>query len=122
MNKPSHWPERRQDIRIKKHFILSYYDLADPGKKHEATQIKNISVGGVCILTTTQFPPGTLIAIEMKTPYLSGTVQMQGKVLESHERLQGIVYDTRLFFQNLNAQAEFVLKKIVEYYKDKGQL
>ncbi len=120
MNTRAQGPERRQHIRIKKHFILTYYDKANPQKKRDATQIKNISVGGMCILTAEQFQSGAIIGIEMKTPYLSGTVSLEGKVLQSHERLAGIVYETRLTFQNLNAQAEFVLKKIVEYYKEKG--
>ena len=41
--------ERRQYERIKKSFILSYYDLTIPEIKYTITQLKNISFGGMCL-------------------------------------------------------------------------
>jgi len=111
--------ERRKFLRIRKNFILSYYNKSHPETRHDATQLKNISIGGMCFLTSLQFRAGTIIAIELKTPYLTGTVYLEGKVVGCVERLAGTVYETRLAFDNLSQQAEFVLQKIVEYYKDK---
>lgn len=113
--------DRRKYLRIKKQFILSYYDKKDPTNRHEASQLKNISLGGICFLTSKHYPPKTRIAIELKTPYLAGTTHLEGTVLESHEKLSNILYETRLEFDSLTSQAEFVLNKIVEYFKGTHQ-
>ncbi len=111
--------DRRKFLRIKKHFILSYYDKDNPQKRFDASQLKNLGMGGVCFLTSQYFKPGSFISMDMKTPYLTGTVHIEGKVLGCIERLPGIVYETRLVFDQLAPQAEFVLQKIIDYYKDR---
>ncbi len=110
--------ERRKYIRIKKHFILSYYEKSLPNKKHDASQLKNISKGGMCFLTSVYFKPGTILSIELKTPYLTGTVYLEGKVLGCTEKLNGILFETRMQFEQVSTQAEFVINKIVDYYKE----
>ena len=115
----SEQPDRRRSARIKKNFILSYFDKQNPQKKFDATQLKNISLGGMCFLTSVKYQPGTIISIQLKTPYLTGTTLFEGTVLESQQKLSGILYETRLTFNNLNSEAEFVLNKIVEYFREK---
>lgn len=110
--------ERRKYARIKKNFIISYYYKQDPSIKYEVSQIKNISLGGSCFITANYCNPSTKIGIELKTPYLAGTVHLEGSVLESHEKIPHLVYETRLIFEPLTPQAEFVLNKIVEYFKE----
>ncbi len=110
--------ERRQYLRIQKHFILSYYDIDDPSTKHDITQLKNISLGGMCFVASHYYKPGIKIAIDLKTPYLAGTVHLTGVVLQSHEKITNILYEIRMAFHQLNPQSEFVLNKIVEYYKE----
>src|SRR5262245_9155382 len=104
--------ERRRDIRIKKNFILSYFDKTKPEKKFGATQLKNISMGGMCILTSEAYQPGTVLTIQLKTPYLTGTTQLEGNVLESKEKLAGVLHETRLAFKDLHPEAQFVIEKI----------
>ena len=110
--------ERRRHIRIKRNFIISFYDKHDPSVKHEVSQIKNISLGGTCIITSRYYPPTTKMGVELKTPYLAGTVHFDGTVLDSHEKVSDLLYETRLVFENLRPQAEFVLSKIVEYFRE----
>ena len=110
--------ERRRHIRIKRNFIISFYDKHEPSLKHEVSQIKNISLGGACIITSRYYRPATKIGVELKTPYLTGTVHFDGTVLDSHEKVANLLYETRLVFENLKPQAEFVLNKIVEYFKE----
>ena len=109
--------ERRHYHRIKRHFIISYYDKNVPLIKHEMSQLKNISLGGTCFVASQDFKPGTKLTLELKTPYLAGMVHLDGTVLESQERLANILYETRLIFDPLTEQAEFVLKKIVEHFQ-----
>lgn len=108
--------ERRLHKRIKKNFILTYFDVNNPSVKFEITQLKNISKGGICFITTRSFPSSTRIGIELKTPYLSGTTYLEGTVLESHEKIKNLLYETRLEFSELEAPAEFLLNKLIEYF------
>jgi c-di-GMP-binding flagellar brake protein YcgR len=110
-------PERRQYQRIKKHFILTYFDKADPDVRFSASQLKNISLGGLCLITDQSFPIGTSLGIELKTPFLSELTHLEGTVLASHERVKDIIYETRLEFLQLSPQAEFVLNKIIQYFE-----
>lgn len=112
--------ERRQYKRIKKNFILSYFDKANPAVKLELTQLKNIGVGGICFVTNKTFDPGTVIGIELKTPYLSDTTYLEGTVLESHERVQNVIYETRLEFNELSEEAKYLLNKMMEFFNSEG--
>ena len=109
--------ERRRYKRIRKHFILTYYDLADPGARFDASQLKNISLGGMCLVTSKSFETLRTLAIELRTPLISELVHFEGVVLESKEKIKGIIYETRLEFQNLSPQAKFVLGKIINHFE-----
>ncbi|HQP10894.1 MAG TPA: PilZ domain-containing protein [Candidatus Omnitrophota bacterium] len=118
--KDSYGPDkdRRRYERIQKSFILSYYDLANPSQKHEITQLKNISLGGICFITTRSFEPGTKLGIELKTPYIAGTTYLQGSVLQSHEKMKATIYETRLAFETLDAEATVLLEKLMVFFID----
>lgn len=116
MTHPWKKKERRRYVRIEKHFIISYHDKNDPEVKHNVSQLKNISIGGMCFVTSTQYPAGTKMDIELKTPYIADTVYIEGTVLESHEKIRGIIYETRLVFDKLNSQATLVINKIVDIF------
>ena len=109
--------ERRRYVRIKKNFIVNYYIKDNPTHKFEITQLKNISLGGMCFITSMGFPVGTKISIELKTPYISDKTYVEGTVLESHERIYNILYETRLQFEKLNEQAEFLINKMVQIFQ-----
>lgn len=115
--KPS---ERRQYKRIKKHFILSYFELVNPTVRYDASQLKNISIGGMCFVTGKSFASGTHLGIELKTPFMTELTHLEGVVLESHEKLKNIIYETRLRFENLTPQAQFVINKLIQYF-EKGE-
>ena len=114
--------ERRRYERINKSFVLSYYDLANPERKFEITQLKNISLGGMCFVTTRSFDPPARLGIELKTPYIAGTTYLEGTVLQSHEKMQGTIYETRLEFKALDTEAKILLEKLMEYFIDAKDL
>ncbi len=109
--------ERRQYIRVKKNFILSYHEKDNPLAKNDISQLKNISLGGMCFVTAEPFSQSTKLAIELKTPFLAGMTRLDATVLESHERAKDILYETRVSFDGLSAQSRMVLEKVVEYFK-----
>ncbi len=105
--------ERRQYVRIKKNFVLSYFVKDTPSEKHEISQLKNISIGGMCFVTTAALQRDQTLGVELRTPYLADTTYIEGVVLESHEKVKGMIYETRLRFESLDPQAEFLLNKLV---------
>ena len=107
--------ERRQHKRVDKNFILKYFDLSHPKEKHEITQLKNISQGGLCFISSIMIAVNSKLGIELKTPYISTTTYLQGIVLESHDKVAGILYETRLRFENLDNQSSLILKELMEY-------
>ncbi len=110
---------RRQETRITKHFLLTYYDLLDPNVRYAASQLKNISLGGMLLITDRQMKLGTVLGIEVKTPFFLELTHFEGEVLESVERIKNIIYETRVKFYKLSPQAEFVLSKIIQHYVNK---
>src|SRR3989338_7488376 len=113
--------ERRKYIRIKKNFIMTYFLKDQPAVKHEASQLKNISKGGLCFITAQKYEPQMRVIVEIRTPYIADITRLEGKVLESHEKLKDIIYETRLQFENLTPQNEILLNKLEEFFiKEKG--
>ncbi len=111
-------PEKRKYPRIAKHFMLSYFDLNDPLVKHNASQLKNISLGGLCLITSKAFSAGTRMGIELKTPFLSEFIHLKGTVLESKEKIRNIIYETRMQFDDIPLPAQAVLTKLIEHFRN----
>ena len=117
-NQKPNEPERRHYKRIKKNFILKYYDLEFPQEKFEVTQLKNISKGGLCMITSKKCEPPMKIGIELNTPYLTDTTYLEGSVLASHEKIKNLIYETRLQFEQLDPEAEFLIEKLSEFFSN----
>jgi hypothetical protein len=106
---------RRKHVRIYRNFILSCRLKGDNQVKYEMSQVNNISRGGVNFSATADFPVGSELMIELKTPFLSDKVDLEGAVLESRDKIPGLVYAVRVQFQNISPQAEDILAKIEQY-------
>jgi hypothetical protein len=121
MNKKQQTPERRQFVRIRKHYIIRFYQKDNPSLKYEASQIENISKGGLCFTSTIPFDIGAHLAIELRTPYVAEKVYLEGRILESKEKIKGVVYQNRIRFNDLSAHAVDVLDKVEKYNLSKGE-
>ncbi len=108
--------EKRKYKRVKKSFVLRYYVKNDKKSKHEITQLKNISQGGMCFVTTEAHPPDTKIKIELKTPYLSDLTLLDGTILGSHENVKNLIYETRVEFEFLDQDSAFIMDKLKEIF------
>ncbi len=115
MDKKAKFQERRQYVRIKKHYIIRFYQKDNPSLKYEASQIENISKGGLCFTSTIPFDVGAHLAIELRTPYVAEKVYLEGRVLDSKEKIKGVVYLNRVKFDILSTHANEVLEKIEKY-------
>jgi|CXWL01.1.fsa_nt_gi hypothetical protein len=107
--------ERRKHIRVDRNFILTYFDKQAPNIKNEITQLRNISRGGICFVSTRSFPVSVELVIEMRTPFTTGTILFEGVVLESRERIKNLIYDVRLEFRNIQPAALEILEKVEQY-------
>ena len=112
MNPDNSINERRKFKRIKKHFILTYYAKNDPTKRFDVTQLQNISRGGMCFLSTIEYPFNTQLAVELKTPYVADVVNLEGVVLEIRVKVPNMIFKTRLTFKELSPIAGNVLDKL----------
>ena len=110
--------EKRKFERFSRNYILSYHDAAHPDKKYAVSQLKNISKGGICFITDDAFEPNTKMILELNTPYIAETTYLEGKVLESYEKVKGMLYETRLQFEKLSPESEFLLDKMIEYFQN----
>ncbi|MCD4781884.1 MAG: PilZ domain-containing protein [Candidatus Omnitrophica bacterium] len=108
--------ERRQHKRIAKQFILHYYFHDKPNKKVEITQLKNISIGGMCFISSKAIEPNKEIKIDLKTPYLANKAYFNAIVLNSHERVANILYETRVKFEHLDTKTEILVKQMMEVF------
>jgi len=108
--------ERRRYMRIEKHFIISYYDKNDPAVKHNISQLKNISMGGMCFVSPQTYSTGTQMGIELKTPYVADMVHLESIVLQAHEKIPNMIYEVRVRFEDLSSVAQLVLNKIVDTF------
>ena len=108
--------ERRRYIRIEKHFIITYYDKNDPQIKRNISQLKNISLGGICFVTAEQYQIKTEMGIELKTPYVTDAVYIEGTILESREKIPNMIYETRMSFHNISLEAQMILNKVIETF------
>lgn len=107
--------ERRQHMRIKKNYIIRFSEKGNAVVNIEVSQIENISRGGVCFNSTIPFQKGIDVAIEMRTPYLAESIYFEGHVLDSKEKIKGMIYENHIKFHDLSARATDVLDKIEKY-------
>lgn len=113
--------ERRKYKRVNKHFILTYHEQSNPTVKYEITQLKNISIGGVCFVTSRKISNGTKLELELKTPYLAETTTLEGYVMGDTEKVKDMLYETRLQFGTLDKESEFILKKMIEFFINENE-
>lgn len=118
MNHPE-FEEKRKYQRIQKHFVLSYFDASRPQEKFSGTQLKNISAGGLCLITEKDFPPGTVLSIEIKSTFFNTLRQLQAEVLESQECVKGIIYNTRVQFKNILPEEQETIDACIKFFNNK---
>jgi hypothetical protein len=107
--------ERRQFIRIKKNYIIRFCAKSNPALKFEVSQVENVSKGGLCFTSTIKFNEGDDLAIELRTPYVTDIIYLEGNILHIQETIKGLLYSNRLKFHDISPEAAIVLEKIEKY-------
>lgn len=109
--------ERRRHPRVTGRFMVSYRILDE--NSLDFTQSKNISQGGMLLTTNRQFAEGVCLAVEIRLPFERTPIMLIGRVVESMEITQDLIYDTRLEFLSVDESHRKVLEKTVAYYLKK---
>jgi len=114
--------ERRKYERIAKQFVLTY-KVRGKEEKYEVSQIKNISLGGMLFTTSKDFLPNTLLEIELKAPVSAKAINLLAKVVDSQKVVEGLIYNTRVSFVEVEESAKDLIKETVDFFlkKIKGE-
>jgi len=105
--------ERRRFVRVEGSFVVSYKDITTSEGKSDITQTKNISLGGILFTTDREFPPGTLLRLNMRLPYVSTYINVKAQVVDCTKK--GILYNTRAKFVGLKDEDKEAINRIIEY-------
>ncbi len=110
--------ERRRHNRINKNFVVNYRIYGDPDNV-DISQTKNISEGGMLLATNRAFDLGTILAIEIRMPFIPSPIRLLGKILESKEIAHNLIYETRLNFTYMDDESKSMVKNTVNYFAKK---
>ena len=84
---------------------------------HDVSQVNNVSKGGLSFSTSHPLKEGSIVVIDLKTPFIADSIHMEGMVLECKEKVADMIYEIRLQFKEIPDNAIGVLKKIESYDK-----
>ena len=62
-------PDRRRQPRVAGKFVVSYRVKAEVNN-YDISQTRNLSLGGMLLTTNREFGPGTVLAIDIRLPFL----------------------------------------------------
>jgi hypothetical protein len=110
--------EKRAHERFLRNYVLTYHEKNNPEKQYSVTQLKNLSIGGLCFITDQHFEKNVELSLALQTPYVSETTYLSGIVLESHEKVTDMLYETRIEFTKLTPESKFLLNKLIEFFKN----
>ncbi|MBU3911063.1 MAG: PilZ domain-containing protein [Candidatus Omnitrophica bacterium] len=107
--------ERRRFVRIAANFMVSYSDITTAEAKNDLTQTKNISMGGILFTTDRKFQPDTILKVKIRLPDSSDYLHAKVKVIDSRQRIRGVLYDTSVQFIGIKDEDKDAIKRVVEY-------
>ena len=110
--------ERRKHLRIYRNFIVSYREKSKADSLNQVSQVNNVSKGGVSFSSTYPLKQGDILIVDLKAPFISDDIHLEGFVVDCREKVSGMIYEIRLQFQDVPEQVLAALDKIENYSKD----
>ena len=107
-------PERREHQRMSVNFVINYriQELPD---SYDLSQTKDVSQGGVLLTTNKSFEKGTYLTMNLRIPFVSQKIELEGKVIGSRKVVRDLVYETRVSFVGLD---ENFFKNLGKFIKE----
>jgi len=110
--------ERRKYLRIYRNFILSYHEKGKEAAPNSFSQVNNVSKGGLSFSSTYPLKEGAVVTIDLKTPFITDSINLDGVILSCKEKVPDLIYEVRIQFQEIVPEVLVVLEKIENYSKD----
>lgn len=107
--------EKRQSKRAYGHFNVCYRLFRKTEIVTDITRIKNISLGGTCIITTHQLGTGDILEISARMPpEFQKRIEVYARVLESKPSQKGTAFENRAQFLKIGAETRKLITISVE--------
>lgn len=107
--------EKRQFKRVQGHFNGCYSLFRTTEVLTDITHIKNISVGGTCLITTHQLGTGDILEISARMPpELQKKIEVYARVLESKPSQKGTAFENRAQFLKIDAETRKSITRSIE--------
>jgi len=113
-------PEKRANPRINRNFVVSYRVYGDVDNV-DISQTKNMGEGGMLLTTNRSFGHGTILAIEIRLPFMETPIRLLGRIVDSKEVIPNLIYETRLNFNYMDDQSKDFVKSTVSYFIKKDE-
>lgn len=107
--------DRRKYPRLSRTFIVSYRVFQEINN-YDLTQTKNVSVGGMLLTTNRKFAPGTVLAVDIRLPFLMEPLNLKGRVIQSKEVVKNLIYDTHLEIIEADDETRGAIGETIVYH------
>jgi len=113
--------ERRKHRRLGCHFSIHCSEHDRP-TLNDVSNVENISLGGAFFTTSRPFEAGREVALRITLPPTPSLILPLARVVESHERVKGQIYDTRVEFSRIEDNDRMALNTVLsDYFEARGR-
>ena len=107
--------ERRRFKRISGSYIVSYVPMKTEELKFDISQTKNISEDGMLFISDRKFEKDVVLKMKLRLPVFSDYVIVQTQVIDSIQRVKGVMYETRARFIEAEKKVRESIRKLVDH-------
>ncbi len=107
--------ERRRFKRISGNYIVSYAPMKSEELKFDISQTKNISEDGMLFISDRKFEKDVVLKMKLRLPEFSDYVIVQTQVIDSIQRVKGVMYETRARFIEAEKKVRESIRKLVDH-------
>ena len=107
--------EKRKCPRLTCRFV-AFYRPWDTKNKADLSQLKNLSLSGALLTTSEYLEKGATVSLKIRLPCATEPVMPVATVVESNEKVKGLIYETRLMFSSIEKHDTQVLSELLDTY------
>jgi hypothetical protein len=107
--------ERRRFKRISRSYIVSYAPIRSEELKFDISQTKNLSEEGLLFISDRKFEKDVVLKIKLRLPEFSDYVIVQAQVIDSIQRVKGVMYETRARFIEAEQKVKESIRRLVDH-------
>ncbi|UCC95610.1 MAG: PilZ domain-containing protein [Candidatus Omnitrophota bacterium] len=108
--------DRRKYPRLPTTYIVRYKPRYSK-TNYEVTQTKNISLGGIFLLTPKMLKQGQQLEMHIQFPFARKKIMVLARVISCEKLARGEIYETRLKFIEMSEETKQKLAEIIQRRK-----